>query len=237
MRCADPTAVGSASLIGWSKVRDGTRLADFAMPPMPAEAHPGRLGTIRSCEFAAYINESNTFPILSERCYFVTALVPYFAGVSLAAHSDPLKRPGYLKRCLASLVGFADRIVIETEKSYGCDPVFLPANMFRHWQGRVGSGFVFCTEADQVLHWSEEALGCVRGDDYLVPFRWERGFKIDGGFGGGFLCSTELFAKVEFRDEPFSSVEHSMLFDIDRVGNHNQVESFWVDHLSGQEVR
>ena len=176
----------------------------------------------------------------------VTALVPFFSGDSPVAHSDREKRWNFLDLCLDSLVGFADRIIVGVCEDLifpytdagveflFCEPEFLPATFFRKMQGRLSLGdLVYCSEADQVLHWSEEALEGVSESDFLVPYRFERNIKQENGFGGGFLASVDLFKRVSFSNAEFSPIEHSMYWDVRKVADPFQVDSFWVDHLSG----
>ncbi len=167
----------------------------------------------------------------------LTALIPYFEGVSPAAHSRVSLRKGYLARTVDSLRGFADVVRVGRLEEFPGEPQWLPARMFRHYQGKLLYGdLVYCTEADQILHYGY-GIPKVEGDNYLVPFRVERGTRQENRFGGAFLCTVELFKKVVFKDMEESPVEHATGLDIARVGNLMQDPEFWVDHLSAQEYR
>ncbi len=138
---------------------------------------------------------------------------------------------------MESLRGFADEVHIGTLVEFPGEPQWLPARMFRYYQGVLKFGdLVYCTEADQVLH-AGYGLPKVQGDDYLVPFRHECGHTQENLFGGAFLCTVELFKKVHFRDMEDSPVEHSTGHHIAQVGKLMQDPEFWVDHLSAREYR
>ncbi len=168
----------------------------------------------------------------------LTALIPYFDGVSDAARSNPDNRKGYLHRTLKSLKGFADTVVVGTLVEFPGEPQWLPARMFRHYQGKLLYGdFVYCTEADQVLTWRPDIVSRVQGDDYVVPWRYECDTRNPNAFGGAFLATVELFKKVHFRDMEDSPVEHTTGWHIAEVGNALRDDGFWVDHLSHREYK
>lgn len=129
----------------------------------------------------------------------ITALIPYFAGWSSAAHSNLSKRREWLDLTVESLQGFADWVVVGgCEELYPSlpgdrftrfqgDPIHLPARMFRWFQEPQSSHwipedteYIYVTEADQVLTIDASVLEYVTDDTYLVPHRVEHGRLSNG---------------------------------------------------------
>lgn len=123
----------------------------------------------------------------------VTALVPYYGYRKMESNwalSNPMNRPGYLERTVASLRRLGGEIIIGTlvddptlpvidgtrRIRFDCSPYLLPAHLLRWAQGWLDQfpGDIYYTEADQVLHYDPAVLSVVKGSDYLVPHRLEQ---------------------------------------------------------------
>lgn len=150
-----------------------------------------------------------------------TALIPYYggpAGSGAAVGNCPEdRRQEYLMRTIESLRGFADEIIVgmtDTETNapadlgggcwrlhFSAEPRFLPANLVRYGQAYVQSGYVYVTEADQVLHGSTDLTDSVTGTEYLVPHRLEEIY-LDKGTGRGQVVVHDQFCYVICNGNP-----------------------------------
>lgn len=125
----------------------------------------------------------------------ILAITPYFGG-AFPGHSDPRGRLGYLERCVGSLKGVAERIVIglqnddderavrarslgvEIKRIVEPEPTFLPAQLCRAAVDDLSNyDLVYYTESDQVLEVGNRRLfETVARDEhvYLSPHRLAR---------------------------------------------------------------
>jgi hypothetical protein len=227
----------------------------------------------------------------------ILGIVPFFGGISVAAHSYQDTRLDYFRQCIDSLRGVCDPIVVpvcvpadlEAVKSVDpkleaklirCHPHFLPYTALCLIQKGPVPEHVLVTEADQVYFWDSlpKLLEVIDANRYFSPHRAERVYETTGlgrgeeitingsthvvinncagmtpendfyhvckdkgqAFGGGFLCSGDLFKRVRFRHSDWLPIEHSTAFDIfetpGAVGLKTaNFRDFYCNHLSGYD--